>query len=150
MSGVYSKPVSGPIEPVAMTPPQPGSPAGQALSARLAAGRLEMQVCTACGRVQYPARELCASCLSTDLDWRAQDGLGTLIATTVVRRPYDPAFQSRPLVRIGLIRLDTEVTVIAFLDEHCPPPRERVRIVALSDPAGSDGAGHGLLVAQAP
>ena len=145
MSGVRStsRPASDPAASLADGPPPAGSPAGQAFSRKLAAGRLMMQVCADCGCVQYPARELCRSCLSTNLNWRQQDGLGTLIAATIVRRPYDPYFQSQPPARIGLVRLDTDVTVIVFLEDDCPAPSSRVRLVARSDPAG-----HGKLVAE--
>ena len=43
--------------------------------ARRALGRFELQLCRDCGTVQYPPREACRSCLSIELDWKAQIGV---------------------------------------------------------------------------
>lgn len=52
----------------------------------LAAGKLAIQRCAACGgRAVFPPRALCPRCGATDLAWRDASGAGTVYATTIVR-----------------------------------------------------------------
>jgi len=52
----------------------------------LAAGRFEIQKCSACGRHVFYPRVLCPHCGTGDFGWVAASGRGTVYATTVVRR----------------------------------------------------------------
>ena len=117
-------------------PPSGRSRIALGLTAAAAEGRLALQVCAACGAVQHPAREVCGACLSDRLDWRDQDGLGTLEAATLVRHSYEIHFRERDPRPVGLVRLDAGVTAVAFLHRACPPPPARVRLVARLDRAG--------------
>ncbi len=128
--------------PQPTVPPRARSRIGLGFTAAAAEGRLAMQVCKECGTVLYPARELCTACLSEALEWREQTGAGTILAATVVRRPYELYFRERAPWRTGLVRLDCGVTVAAFLYGACPEPRGRVRVRAQLDRAG-----QGVLVA---
>ena len=51
-------------------PPEMRSRASLGLSAAAAEGRFALQVCADCGTVQYPPRDACQNCLSTDLPWQ--------------------------------------------------------------------------------
>jgi len=106
------------------------------LSAAAAVGDFALQVCRDCGAVQYPPREACRVCLSDRLDWRPDDGGGTLLAATIVRRPYELYFRDQPPFRTGLVRLDCGVSVVAFLHGVCPEAPGRVRVRAYLDRAG--------------
>jgi uncharacterized OB-fold protein len=54
--------------------------------ANLAAGKLAIQICGACGgRAVVPPRALCPQCGGTDLRWQDASGAGTVYATTIVR-----------------------------------------------------------------
>jgi uncharacterized OB-fold protein len=99
-------------------------------------GRLSLQVCAACGAVQYPPRECCHVCLSETLEWREQDGAAELMAVTTLHHSYDPYFRARLPWSIGLARLDAGPSVIAHLHGRCPPPPARVQIGARLDRAG--------------
>lgn len=106
------------------------------LSAAAAVGRFALQECRDCGAVQYPPREACRVCLSDRLEWRERDGTGTLLATTVVRRPYELYFRDQAPWKTGLVRLACGVSVVAFLHGACPDAPGRVRVRAYLDRAG--------------
>src|SRR5208337_4376622 len=76
-------------------PPGARSRAALGLTAAAALGRFELQTCRDCGAVQYPPREACHGCLSPLLDWRQQDGAGTLIAETKLHHSQELFFRER-------------------------------------------------------
>jgi uncharacterized OB-fold protein len=105
--------------------------------ARAAAqGKLALQCCAACGRVQYPPREICGACLSDALEWRIvpQAG-GELLAETILHHSHDPAFRPRLPLRIGLVRLDAGPSAVCFLAPGCASGG-RVGVAAALDEAG--------------
>ncbi|HVC02523.1 MAG TPA: SDR family NAD(P)-dependent oxidoreductase [Steroidobacteraceae bacterium] len=126
-------------------PPAARSRAALGLTAAAARGRFELQVCTACGAVQYPSREACHRCLGIELAWRAQDGRGELIAETTIHHSHDPYFRERLPWRIGLVRLDAGPSLVAHLPSACPAAPSRV-VVAVR----LDRAGRGVLIAFPP
>lgn len=125
-----------------MLPPGARSRAALGLTAAAALGRFELQVCADCGAVQYPAREACSRCLSGRLRWRRQDGAGELIADTTIHHSHDLYFRDRMPWRIGMVRLDVGVTVVAHLHGAVAGSPARVRVTARLDRAG-----HGVLIA---
>ena len=82
------------------------------LTAAAAEGRFELQVCEACAAVQYPPREACLCCLSSQLKWRAQSGEGSLLATTTLHHSNDLFFRERLPWRLGLVHLHGEVAEV--------------------------------------
>ncbi len=133
-----------------LAPPKAGSAAPSGRRSRVAlpmttaaaSGRFELQVCAACGWVQYPPRESCCRCLSDELLWRAQDGSGELLSRTVLHHSHDPYFRSRTPLHVGLVRLDCGVSVVAHLSLDVPKPPARVLVRAHLDRGGA-----GVLVA---
>ncbi|MBC7732390.1 MAG: SDR family NAD(P)-dependent oxidoreductase [Bacteriovorax sp.] len=121
------------------------------LTAAASEGRFELQVCEACGAVQYPPREACLRCLSPKLKWRAQSGEGGLLATTTLHHSNDLFFRERLPWRLGLVHLDAGPTVMVHLhgevgeapprmDDKDAPPRVKVG-------ARLDRAGQAVLIA---
>jgi NAD(P)-dependent dehydrogenase (short-subunit alcohol dehydrogenase family)/uncharacterized OB-fold protein len=130
-----------PKNPLARTrqpllPPWARSRAALGLTAAAALGRFELQVCGACGAVQYPPREGCHRCLSGPLSWREQSGTGELIAETSVHHSNDPFFRERVPWRLGLVRLDAGPTAVVHLHGGCAPAPSRVRVGARLDKSG--------------
>lgn len=123
-------------------PPGARSRAALGLTAAAARGRFELQVCAACGAVQYPSREMCHRCLSGTLRWREQSGTGELIAETTVHHSNDLYFRERLPWRLGLVRLDAGPTAVVHLHGNCAPAPSRVRVGARLDKSG-----QGVLVA---
>jgi NAD(P)-dependent dehydrogenase (short-subunit alcohol dehydrogenase family)/uncharacterized OB-fold protein len=117
-------------------PPESRSRVALGLTAAAARGRLELQVCLDCGAVQYPPREVCRACLSHGLTWRPQDGRGELIADTVLRTAQELFFRERLPWRVGIVRLDAGVNVVAYVHDNVGAAPRRVRIVAALDRAG--------------
>jgi NAD(P)-dependent dehydrogenase (short-subunit alcohol dehydrogenase family)/uncharacterized OB-fold protein len=119
-----------------LLPPGARSRAALGLTAAAALGRFELQVCGACGAVQYPPRETCHRCLSGALRWREQSGTGELIAQTTVHHSNDLFFRERVPWRLGLVRLDAGPTAVVHLHAGCAPAPSRVRVGARLDKSG--------------
>jgi NAD(P)-dependent dehydrogenase (short-subunit alcohol dehydrogenase family)/uncharacterized OB-fold protein len=117
-------------------PPHARSRVALGLTAAAARGRLELQVCADCRVVQYPPREVCRFCLSHRLIWRVQDGRGELLTETVLRTAQELFFRERIPSRVGMVRLDTGVNVIAYVHEKVGAAPRRVRVQAALDRAG--------------
>lgn len=117
-------------------PPAPRSRVALGLTAAASRGEFALQVCGACGRVQYPPREACLACLSTNLAWRPQDGAGALLSETTLHHAQEVFFRQRLPWRLGMIKLDTGPVLVAHLHGDCPPPPSRVRVSARLDRAG--------------
>jgi len=122
--------------PLATLPPPARSRVALGLTAAAARGRLELQVCRDCGTVQYPPREVCRACLSHRLIWRVQDGRGELMTETVLRTAQELYFRERLPWRVGVVRLDTDVNVIAYVHASVAAAPCRVRVTAALDRAG--------------
>ena len=128
--------------PLPTLPPGKRSRVALGLTAAAARGRLDLQVCQDCGATQYPPREACGACLSHRLIWRPQDGCGALTTETVLRAAQELFFRERTPWRVGTVRLDSGVSVIAYVHERVGAPPCRVRVAA-----ALDRAGQGVLVA---
>jgi NAD(P)-dependent dehydrogenase (short-subunit alcohol dehydrogenase family)/uncharacterized OB-fold protein len=119
-----------------LLPPGARSRAALGLTAAAALGRFALQVCGACGAVQYPPREACHQCLSGTLRWREQSGAGELIAETTVHHSNDLYFRERAPWRLGLVRLDAGPTAVVHLHGGCAAAPSRVRVGARLDKSG--------------
>jgi NAD(P)-dependent dehydrogenase (short-subunit alcohol dehydrogenase family)/uncharacterized OB-fold protein len=117
-------------------PPSARSRAALGLTAAAALGQFKLQVCGACGAVQYPPREACHQCLSGTLRWREQSGAGELIAETTVHHSNDMYFREHLPWRLGLVRLDAGPTAVVHLHGGCAPAPSRVRVGARLDKSG--------------
>jgi NAD(P)-dependent dehydrogenase (short-subunit alcohol dehydrogenase family)/uncharacterized OB-fold protein len=127
-------------------PPGARSRAALRMTAAVAEGRFELQSCHDCGQVQYPPRDACGNCLSVRLAWKPVLGRGDLISETLLHHSNELYYRARVPLRLGLVRLDEGVTVLAHLHGDCPkaqagePTPVRVR-------AHLDKAGQAALIA---
>ena len=117
-------------------PPSSRSRVALGLTAAAARGRLALQVCLDCVAVQYPPREVCCACMSHSLVWRPQDGRGELLTETVLRNAQELFFRERLPWRVGIVRLDAGVNVIAYIHAAVGAAPCRVRVGAALDRAG--------------
>ena len=106
------------------------------MTAAAAEGRFELQQCDDCGAVQYPPREACHRCLSTQLKWREQSGDGELLSQTTLAHSNDLFFREHLPWRLGLVRLDAGATLMLHLHGDVPDAPARVKVGARLDRAG--------------
>lgn len=100
-------------------PPEMRSRASLGLSAAAAEGKFRLQVCNECGAVQYPPRDACSACLSTDLPWQEVSPQGCLLAETTVRTSTKLFFRERAPWRTGSVQMDCGPTIIAHVHGDC-------------------------------
>lgn len=79
----------------------------------LAAGELRLQRCKQCDAYQYPPESFCYHCPSTDLEWQAVEGNGTVYSFIVVHQRYHPAFSDRLPYNVAIIELDEGPRMLA-------------------------------------
>jgi len=117
-------------------PPAKRSRIALGLTTAVAQGRFELQRCARCSAIQYPPREACHRCLSSELEWTVQSGLGRLIAQTTLHHSHEPFFRERLPWRLGMIRLDAGPTVVAHLHCGVAAPPAAVQVTARLDQSG--------------
>ena len=104
-------------------------------SARLAEGRLSLQVDPRTGTSQFYPRPVNLSSPDGPLDWQDASGDAELMACTVVR--VGPSLARKPPYLFGLVRLAEGPRLLAIVEgdvERVPAPGTRLR--ARIDPAG--------------
>lgn len=69
-------------------------------------GRLRYQQCKRCGSVQLIPRSLCASCHTSELDWKESSARGRILSFTVVHRAPTPAFRDEAPYVIAIVDMD--------------------------------------------
>jgi NAD(P)-dependent dehydrogenase (short-subunit alcohol dehydrogenase family)/uncharacterized OB-fold protein len=117
-------------------PPSARGRVALGITAAAAEGRLELQVCRHCGTVQYPPREACHHCVSSDLKWQPQSGEGTLLAITTLDHSNDLYFRERLPWRLGMVQLDAGPSVMVHLHSEVVAAPSRVRVGVRLDRAG--------------
>ena len=117
-------------------PPAARSRAAIQMSAAVAEGRFELQKCHDCGQIQYPPRDACTTCLSIKLEWTPVDGRGELISDTLLHHSNELYYRQRTPLRLGLVRLKENITVLAHLHGDCPHATAPVRVRAHLDKSG--------------
>lgn len=116
-------------------PPQARSRAALGLSVAAAEGRFALQICAECTTVQYPPRDACVACLSTDLPWRDVDPAGMVLAQTTVQISATNYFRERGDWRVGMVLLDAGPSVVCHLPAGVVADM-RVRLINRLDRAG--------------
>ena len=112
------------------------APPARDMAAQAGSGKLALQRCALCGRMQYPPREVCSTCLADQLEWHVSEAEdGEVLASTVLHHSHEPAFRNALPLCIGLVQFDCGVTAVCFLADGCIP-RTRVRITVRADPEG--------------
>lgn len=66
---------------------------------------LVVQRCRACGAHRFPAREICSSCLSRDVDWVKVSGEGEIFSYNVMHQVYHPGFADEVPYAVVVVKL---------------------------------------------
>ncbi len=81
----------------------------------LAAGKVRIQKCDACGSWVFYPRSRCSCCLSDQLRWRDVSGNGTLYTFTIARQPTSPHFAGETPQLLAVVELDEGVRLTTNL-----------------------------------
>lgn len=100
---------------------------------------LSLLRCTECGRWQYPARSLCAHCLGDPVP-QDHDGIGDLVAETLLHHSLEDRWQDRLPLRLGTVRFGPGADMLVILDPTCPPAPARVRVTRIDGDPVAEGA----------
>jgi uncharacterized protein len=104
------------------TPRRPLPEGDRALAPFFAAAkdhRLVVQRCARCGTLRFPPRELCTSCLSTDVTWAEVSGRGQIFSFNVMHQVYHPAFAKDVPYAVVVVKLLEEPKMISNVVD-CP------------------------------
>jgi uncharacterized OB-fold protein len=66
---------------------------------------LVVQRCRGCGTHRFPAREICAGCLSTDSEWVKVCGKGEVFSFNAMHQVYHPGFAGEVPYAVVLVKL---------------------------------------------
>jgi uncharacterized protein len=75
-------------------------------------GELYLQRCQDCGHIWYPASTNCPKCLSTNFEWRAMSGRGTVWSFVVYHHCWHPGFEKDIPYNVAMIQLEEGPIVI--------------------------------------
>jgi len=70
------------------------------------AGRLMVQKCDSCGRLRFPAHELCSKCNSTASRWVPVSGRGEVFSFNIMHQVYHPGFAREVLYAVVVVELE--------------------------------------------
>jgi uncharacterized OB-fold protein len=116
-------------------------------------GRLVIQRCAACRHYNHPPRTACDACLSTDLNFEAVSGRGTVWSFTVMHQKSVAGFEDAAPYLTALVELEEQpllllVTNLPGADPASLRIGDRVHVVFEPlDPLSSQGEGAGREVA---
>ena len=79
------------------------------------ARQLVVQRCADCGSLRFPARELCAACLSNDAGWVAVSGRGEVFSFNVMHQVYHPGFAGEVPYAVVLVKLEEGPKILSNL-----------------------------------
>jgi uncharacterized OB-fold protein len=100
---------------------------------------MKLGICRACGAAQYPAREVCAKCLSDAIEVREREVLGEIVSLAKIHRSADAKFAGQTPA-IASVKMDAGPVAISFVSPEAKLGA-RVRLSA-------SGESPGLLVAS--
>lgn len=103
----------------------------------IAARKMTLQRCRACGTSRYPPGPVCQACLSDEADWTPLLGGGTILSWVVFHRQYLPAYP--PPHHVIAVKLDEGPVMVSNLDGPQPEGSwigRRVTMVYADTPGG--------------
>ncbi len=77
--------------------------------------QLVVQRCHSCGRLRFPAREICSHCLSRDSEWVPVSGRGEVFSFNVMHQVYHPGFAAEAPYAVALVQLEEGPRMISNL-----------------------------------
>ena len=129
-----------PLDPAGLPAPHP-TPVTAPFWEAARQGRLVLQHCRRCDRLQHYPRPHCVACLDDDLDWVEASGRGTVYSVTVVHRAMHPAYVARVPYAHAIVEL-AEGPRLTTVMTGCEPGDVRVGmpVRAVFAPVSDDAA----------
>ena len=88
-------------------------------------GRLVMQTCTTCDRIQYPPEPVCYQCHSkNNLEWRQMSGRGTIYGFGVMYDSRIRIMQAGQPFPVALVQLEEDPDILMCANLPGTPPDE--------------------------
>lgn len=78
-------------------------------------GRLLMQCCESCGKLQFYPRMICRHCGATELGWREMSGRGRIYTFTVIHRAPFEAFKADVPYAYAVVTLEEGPRVVTTI-----------------------------------
>jgi uncharacterized OB-fold protein len=75
--------------------------------------QLVVQRCRGCGTLRFPAREVCSSCLSRDVEWTPVSGRGEVFSRVVMHQANHPAFAAVAPYAVVVVQLAEGVRMLS-------------------------------------
>jgi len=119
-----------------ITPPAARTHLGLEMTRNVVSGELHLQQCAQCDTVQYPPRELCVQCLSSELTWRDVGAAGVVQASTALHHSLDPWFSERTPWHMGSVKLACGPMVLAHLAPDVLDANTAVWVLGIKDTSG--------------
>ena len=101
--------------------------------------RFLVQWCLACETPIFYPREVCPTCLGSDLTWRPSDGRGTVYAVSVQHRPANPTMAGRVPYAVALVDLSDGIRIMTNVVDGDPSTVRPDQAVELCWEPLSDG-----------
>ena len=120
----------------AVFPPAGRTLLGRRFSVAAREGRLELPRCADCGAIQYPPREICRTCLGSNLEWAEIDGGGVVLACCELSNSLEPWFQERLPWTIASTRLDIGLNLLTHVVPAAAQAGTRVLVKNVADTSG--------------
>ena len=76
---------------------------------------LVVQKCAGCGRLRFPAREMCSNCLSEEAAWTKVSGRGEVYTYNIMHQVYHPAFAGEIPYAVVVVMLEEGVVMTSNL-----------------------------------
>jgi uncharacterized OB-fold protein len=107
--------------------------------AGLREGRLLMQHCAACDRLQFYPRPMCRHCGATELDWAPMSGAGHIYSYTVIHRAPFEAFKGDVPYAYAVVELAEGPRVVCtIVTDDLDALRVDQPVTAVFDPVTED------------
>jgi len=101
-----------------------------------AASGLQLQCCSQCQQVNYPARELCGNCLGDTLAWQPASGIGTVQSLSDLHYPMEQNFAQHLPWRIASVKLDIGPVIFTHLQPGVKCG-DKVELLIVEDETGN-------------
>lgn len=88
-------------------------------------GRLVVQRCSSCGALRFPARGLCAVCLSRESEWSEVSGRGEVYSFFWMHQVYHPALAGEVPYAVVVVKLEEGPNMMTNILD-CPKDQLRI------------------------